>query len=404
MAILVKKNSEYGIQETEWKEYFCILRQVGLPGDLKRKGRVLVLMLALAAGGAAQAQIVKDFVDVDGARPNLLHGFGVVSGLNNTGDDPKGPAGILIANYFANAMGQPLPRDIGSKNYAMVNVEAELPPFQKPGTKIDVRVSALGAKSLAGGTLLITPLRSPKARDEDPRVFALAQGRIVLDNPTAGRVPGGAIVETDLEHSFVTEAAWPQLREIKAGVYADVGLSAKVVKLLLKRPDFTLASIVAQAVNEELSRHLGHTSGDWQKGMPTFARAIDGGTVLVRVPAEGDYLRPGEYAGYDRDPVRFLERLVLNTSLAFQARPEQAQVMISDSMKLIAVIGEVKVLPGHVQAAVGTRSLAIQIPSEISLSDFLNRDETKALTPQQIMDVVKQMAAIGLIKGEVKSQ
>src|SRR5690606_31646291 len=234
----------------------------------------LAFGLALALGGAlgltagageaaAQAQSrIKAVADFEGVRDNLLVGYGLVVGLNGTGDDLDS---AVFTRESLIGMLQRLgvaarSEDLDSDNVAAVMVTADLPPFSRQGTRIDVQVSALGdAESLLGGTLLVTPLLGA-----DGEVYAVAQGQLAVAGfsaagnaqtvvkgvPTSGRIANGAIIEREL--GFELE----QLRS---------------VKLALRNPDLTTARRIAEAINA----FTGEAS----------ARSPDPTTVQINLPA-----------------------------------------------------------------------------------------------------------------------
>src|SRR5437868_943117 len=142
-----------------------------VPGNLTRKGRgeaamkqILAATALLLAGlSTAQAQVVKDFVDVEGARANKIRGYGVVTGLNGAGDSPRGESARVVRAMLQNLVAPDVAvQELNARNAALVLVAAELAPFQKEGTRLDLSVSVVGdAKSLSGGELQITDLRGP---------------------------------------------------------------------------------------------------------------------------------------------------------------------------------------------------------------------------------------------------
>ncbi|MFV0436174.1 MAG: flagellar basal body P-ring protein FlgI [Desulfopila sp.] len=174
---------------------------------------LLVCCFLLLPGEEAHSARIKDLAALQGVRGNQLMGYGLVTGLNGTGDDMKKSRFTLQSVYnmlVRNGinMGSERIDDIKLKNIAAVMVTAQLPPFARPGSTIDVLVSSIGdAKSLAGGTLLMTPLRGP-----DNQVYAVAQGPLAIgafsfggktaqvqkNHPNAGNIPDGAIVEVAL--------------------------------------------------------------------------------------------------------------------------------------------------------------------------------------------------------------
>ena len=234
---------------------------------MARRFVVLVLAAVLSAtlcaptGAAAEAR-VKDVARVLGIRDNSLYGYGLVIGLNGTGD--KSSSNPFTPQTVANMLQRlgiavPLERMDG-KNVAAVMVTAKLPPFAKPGSTVDVTVSSLGdSTTLQGGTLLLTPLQGP-----DGRVYAVAQGALSVggaaasgssgdtvqkNHPTVGRIPSGALVEREVPNA----------------------LDPTSVTLMLQRPDATTAVRLADAVNAAAG---------------TVARAVDPSTVTVSVPAD----------------------------------------------------------------------------------------------------------------------
>jgi len=233
----------------------------GVPGLT----RVLVILgtaaaLLCGAGVPSRAERIKDLAAFEGVRENQLIGYGLVVGI-----DGKGDQGLATQQTIVNMlqrMGLVVnPNDLKTKNVAAVMVTAMLPPFPRPGTRIDVTVSAIGdAKTLQGGTLLLTPLKGP-----DGKVYALGQGavsvggfvggeggaKVVKNHATVGRVPRGGIVEKDLPFSLG---------------------KGDELRLFLHRQDFTNASRIAEKINGALAA--------------VRSQAVDSATVTLQVPAE----------------------------------------------------------------------------------------------------------------------
>ena len=222
---------------------------------------VVLLTLLFAAHAAHAASRIKDIVDVEGIRDNMLVGYGLVVGLNGTGDSlADGHFTKQSLQAMLNRLGvKPTDSGLDSKNVAAVMVTATLPPFIRQGARIDVTVSALGdADSLLGGTLLVTPLLGA-----DGEVYAVSQGQLAVGGfaaagdaetvtkgvPTSGRIANGAIVEREIPFTLD---------------------GMETVKLSLRNPDFTTARRIAQAVNAFLGT--------------AAAEATDLSTVTVRVP------------------------------------------------------------------------------------------------------------------------
>ncbi|SDZ01945.1 flagellar P-ring protein precursor FlgI [Jannaschia faecimaris] len=225
-------------------------------------------LLVAVPFASAQSIRIKDLVEFDGVRGNDLVGYGLVVGLNGTGD------GLRNAPFTEEIMTNILERlgvnvtgeQFRPKNVAAVIVTAALPPFARSGGQIDVTVSAIGdADSLLGGTLVMTPLTAA-----DGEIYAVAQGTIIAGGvsatgeaakviegvPTAGVVPAGARVEREVDFDFTTMTQ---------------------IRLALRNPDFTTALRVETAINQEIGRGV--------------ARMLDAGTVLVDV-ARADRASP----------------------------------------------------------------------------------------------------------------
>lgn len=220
-----------------------------------------LLFPSIAAAGPVR---IKDLVEFDGVRGNDLVGYGLVVGLNGTGD------GIRNAPFTEEIMSNLLERlgvnvageEYRPKNVAAVFVTANLPPFARAGGRIDVTVSAIGdAKSLLGGTLVMTSLNGA-----DGQIYAVAQGtiiagglaaegqaaRVVQGVPTAGTIPSGAYVEREVEFDFT---------------------ALKELRLALRAADFTTAARIEGAINADLGRGA--------------ARMLDAGTVMLNVGSIG---------------------------------------------------------------------------------------------------------------------
>jgi flagellar P-ring protein precursor FlgI len=219
-----------------------------------------ILFALLLWQSPVQAARIKDIVDIKGARQNQLVGYGLVVGLFGTGDGKNSVFTSQSLAALLNKMGVTVnPEQLKGNNVAAVMVTADLPPFARVGSQIDVLVSSIGgAESLQGGTLLLTPLRAANGQ-----VYAVAQGPVstggfvvkgasagVAKNfPTVGRVAGGALIERELSVAFNEKHR---------------------LSLALRAPDFTTASRVAQAINASVFDGAASTP--------------DGGTVDVIIP------------------------------------------------------------------------------------------------------------------------
>jgi flagellar P-ring protein precursor FlgI len=225
---------------------------------------LLLWVAGLAGPLHASPARIKDLVEVDGVRGNDLLGYGLVVGLNNSGDSLRNSPFTedaivnLLERLGVNVTGE----EIRARNVAAVLVTATLPPFSRAGSQVDVTVSAIGdARSLLGGTLVMTPLNAA-----DGQIYAVAQGSIIAGGvvaegeaesvtegvPTAGLIPAGARVEREVAFDF------NQMRDIR---------------LALRNPDFTTAARIAAAINQDVGARV--------------ARMLDSGTVRLDLNAAG---------------------------------------------------------------------------------------------------------------------
>lgn len=292
------------------------------------KQLALILALSMVAAGAAGAQRLKDLADVAGVRPNQLVGYGLVVGLDGTGDQTsQTPFTLQTFRNMLRQFGILLPPDVNPqlKNVAAVAVHADLPAFAKPGQHIDVTVSSIGnAKSLRGGSLLMTPMKGV-----DGTVYAVAQGSLVVGGfgaegndgskvtvnvPSVGRVPNGASVEVAAPSAFE---------------------SGGRLVFHLKRGDFT----TARRVSEQINRTFG----------PDVAEAVDATSISVRAP---------EASG---NRVTFLSVL---ENIEVEADDAPARVIINSRTGTIVIGDHVQVTP----AAVTHGSLSVTISERFDVS------------------------------------
>ena len=308
----------------------------------------LILLLAFINPGVAHADRIKDLADVAGVRSNPLVGYGLVVGLDGTGDQTsQAPFTVQSLNNMLQQLGVVIPAGVNPqlKNVAAVAISADLPPFAKPGQKIDITVSSIGnANSLRGGSLLMAPLKGP-----DGQVYAIAQGNLVVGGlgvsgsdgsrisvniPSVGRVPGGATVER--------------------AVITDIASSAEVI-LNLHTADFTTASRMVQGIDAALG------AGN--------ARAIDAVTVAVKAPA---------------DPAQRVSFIGQLESLQIDPGDAPARVVINSRTGTVVIGSHVRVLP----AAVSHGSLSVTITERPQVSQPAPFSEGQTVvTPQTSIDV-----------------
>jgi flagellar P-ring protein FlgI len=306
------------------------------------------IAVLLAVATAARAERVKDLATVQGVRTNQLIGYGLVVGLDGTGDQTsQAPFTIQSIKNMLVRFGVTIPANANPqlKNVAAVTVHAELPPFSKPGQQIDVTVSSIGnAKSLRGGSLIMTPLRGA-----DGEVYAMAQGnmvvsgfgisgqdgsRIVINVPSAGRVPNGATVE----------------REVPGGMSAE-----PFVFLNLHVPDFTTSARLTEGINKLL--------GDGT------AQAVDGVSVKVAAPADAN------------QRISYLATL---EAIEIEPGDAPARVIVNSRTGTVVIGSHVRVMPAAV--AHGSLSVTITERAQVSQPNELAQGQT-VVVPQSTISV-----------------
>jgi flagellar P-ring protein precursor FlgI len=326
--------------------------------------RRLVSLLAglMLLSQAAMAERVKDIASVAGVRGNQLVGYGLVVGLDGTGDQTsQAPFTIQSIKNMLARFGIAVPPNVNPqlKNVAAVVVTADLPPFAKPGQTIDVTVSSLAnASSLRGGTLLMTPLRGV-----DGEVYGIAQGSLVVSGfgaqgrdgsrlsvnvPSSGRVPNGATVEREVPNNFTAQP---------------------FVVLNLHTPDFTTAARLAGGINDLLG--------------PGTAEAMDAVSVRVAAP-----LDPNQRIAY------------LSTLEAIEIQPGEApaRVIVNSRTGTVVIGSRVRVT----QAAVAHGSLSVTITErfDVSQPEAFSRGET-VVTPRSEISASQDEARMFLFDAGV---
>ena len=306
--------------------------------------RFLVWILALTVGAApVMADRLKDLSRIKGVRNNQLVGYGLVVGLDGTGD--KAPFTNQTFRNMMNQFGITLPDGVNPKlaNVAAVTVSATLPAFAKAGQELDITVSSIGnADSLRGGTLLMTPLKGA-----DGQVYAMAQGslvvggfgaqgqdgsRITVNVPSVGRIPNGATIEREVESPFNR---------------------GDTITFNLLRSDFTTARRVVEVINGRLG--------------PDMAYAHDATSISVRAP---------------RDPSQRVSFLSILENIEVDPAQEAARVVINSRTGTIVVGQNVKVSPAAITH--GNLTVTIQENPEVVQPNPLAQGDTAVQQNTQI--------------------
>ena len=371
--------------------------------DPDRVLRAIVLISLLAASAAvwwpAQAARLKEVASVQGVRPNQLTGFGLVFGLDGTGDQAtQAPFTPQALTAFLQQNGITLPPGVTMqpRNLASVVVTAELPAFAQPGQRIDVNVSSAGnAKSLRGGQLLQTALRGA-----DGQVYAIAQGNLIVGG--AGASAGGSKVQIN----HLASGRVPEGATVERAVPTAMAVNG-MLQLDLQANDFATARAVANAINAAKGEGI--------------AQAVDGRVVRVRMPAQ-----PNEHVSFMADIEnlnvtleRPAARVVLNArtgsvvmneavTLSSCAVAHGALTVTVNSSPVISQpsalsSGGKTVQAEKVDIAITAQGGALmQLPSGARLSDVVRALNSLGATPQDLLAILQAMKSAGALKAELE--
>ena len=366
--------------------------------------RTLITVAAVLASAAlwwpapAQAMRLKEVASVQGVRTNQLVGYGLVVGLDGTGDQTTStPFTTQSLTALLQQMGVTVPAgtNMQVKNIAAVMVTAQLPPFAQPGQQVDVTVSSLGnAKSLRGGTLIATPLKGA-----DGQVYALAQGNLVvggagasaagskvqINHLSAGRVPEGATVERAVATS------------LNQGEYLQLDLNAS---------DYNTAREVARVVNAKMGAGV--------------AQAMDGRVVRVRMPESMD-ARVSFMADIENLPIELAApaaKVVINARtgsvVVNQTVTLNACAVAHGSLSVTINSSPVISQPGPLSCGTTvSRDKAdititqapgslIQLPAGTKLADVVKALNSLGATPQDLLAILQAMKSAGALNAEIE--
>jgi flagellar P-ring protein precursor FlgI len=320
-----------------------------------------VILLAAALFGAPEAQAarVKDVASLYGARENMLIGYGLVTGLNRTGDTLQNKASIRALVNRLQGMGFTVtPQEVMARNVAVVMVTARLPAHARSGHQVDVEVSSTGdATSLEGGVLQFTPLAAP-----DGEVYATAQGPLVIGGfnagqagsaarknfPNTGRVPQGAIVEKDNPNRL-------QIEKLQS------------LEWIVNSPDFTTALRLADAINDAFDEDI--------------AKPRDGGTVVVTVPPR--------YLQRQVELIAEIERVNLTPDA-------MARVVVNERTGTVVVGADVRISP--VAVAHGGLSIQVAQDNAVSQPNAFGRGRTAGTQNAQV-EATEEGGELLLVQG-----
>jgi len=368
------------------------------PATATRGWLVLALACALGLAGPAQAERIRDLAAVRGVRGNPLIGYGLVVGLDGSGDQTtQTPFTVQSLQSMLTQLGITLPPGTNPqlKNVAAVMVTAELPSFARPGQQVDVTVSSLGnAKSLRGGTLLMTPLKGA-----DGQIYAVAQGNVLvggagaaqggskvqINHLDAGRVPDGAMVERAVASPF---------------------LQGESITLELNSTDFSTAQAVTDAINAD-------------RGDGT-ARALDGRVVEVKAPSDPD-LRVRFMAELEKLQIERTEptaRVVINarTGSIVMNRTVSLESAAVAHGNLSVTITSTPVVsqPGPLSAGQTTVTektdiqlkqdggALMKLPSAANLADLVKALNSLGANPADLVAILQALKAAGALRADLE--
>lgn len=366
----------------------------------QRWGGLLVAIAMAAAPAAHSAKRIKEVAAIEGVRSNQLTGFGLVIGLDGTGDQTtQMPYTTQGLKNYMEQLGLTLTpasqNQLQMKNVAAVLVTAQLPAFARPGQLLDINVSSLGnAKSLKGGTLIATPLKGA-----DGEVYAMAQGNLIVAG--AGASAGGSKVQVN----HLSAGRIPDGAQVERAVPTSLQ-DGPTINLSLSASDFQTARKVAQAVNTRFG--------------PGVAQALDGRTVQVKAPTN-----PNDRVSFIAD----MEELPVDNSVAaakiiINSRTgsivmNQAVTLgacaiahgnLSVSVSSSPVISQPNPLSGG-QTVVGEKAnieikqdagKLIQLPQAAQLTDVVKALNSLGATPQDLLAILQAIKSAGALNAELE--
>jgi len=337
-----------------------------------------------AVAPAAHAERLKDMASIAGVRENQLSGYGLVVGLDGTGDQTsQTPFTVqsIIAMLQQKGVNLPPTGQLQLKNVAAVMVTTSLPAFAQPGQNLDITVSSMGnAKSLRGGTLLMTPLHGA-----DGQVYAMAQGNVLVGG--VGAAAGGAQVQVNhLSVGKISSGA-----TVEKAVASTLGENNQI-RLELNKTDFATASRVVSALNDQF-------------GVGT-ATALDGRVIRVRTPSSSDARVSfiGLMENIDVKPAMAAAKVILNA--------RTGSVVMNQAVKLDTCAishGNLSVTVGSDPATAATAVEVKKDPGKVllvkggaSLAEVVKAMNSIGATPQDLLAILQALKAAGSLRAELE--
>ena len=361
--------------------------------------KIIICFLMLTAyclqGTVVQAERIKDVARFEGVRDNQLLGYGIIVGLDGTGDKGKA-ASISIINMLTRMGITVSSSDLSTKSIAAVVVTSTLPPFAKPGMKIDALVSTIGdAKNLQGGTLLLTPLKGP-----DGKVYGLAQGPISIggfsaegdaasvqkNHPTAGKIPEGITIEREPVFSLG---------------------NGNDIRLFLKKADFATADEISKKINIALKGRYASTIDpsavrlvipvEYKSNVVGLIARVDALNVKIDMPAK---IVINERTGtvVIGENVRISPVAIAHGSLAIEINEKS---MVSQPQPFAPIGAETKVIPRTGIAVTEQKSSLVPV-SGVTLGDVIKALNVLGVTPRDLISILQALKAAGALQAELE--
>jgi len=379
------------------------MKRILLPNKLgiSSIGRVIGLsafcLLSSVFWSAAYADRIKDMASIQGVRDNQLLGYGLVVGLDGSGDQTtQTPFTVQSIISMLSQMGINLPpgTSLQLKNVAAVMVTATLPPFSKPGQTIDVTTSSIGnAKSLRGGTLLMTPLKGA-----DGQVYAMAQGNVLVGG--VGASSGG----TSVQVNHLSVGRVPAGATVERSVPTLLG-QGEFIHLELNATDFTTATRIVEAINGQVA--------------PDIASALDGRVIQVRAPAGNERVAfISRLENLDVNPAQGIAKVIINArtgSVVMNQTVTLDTCAVAHGNLTVMISSDSSVSqPGAfsqgqtVQTDKATIDVKadkgglVQLQKGVSLSEVVKALNSIGATPQDLLAILQAMKSSGALRAELE--
>ena len=360
--------------------------------------RQFFFIMALLAAQVAHAERLKDLASIAGVRQNQLMGYGIVVGLDGTGDQTtQTPFTVQSIVSMLQQMGVNLPvgTSLQLKNVAAVTVTASMPAFAQPGQTMDITVSSIGnAKSLRGGTLLMTPMKGA-----DGQIYGMAQGNVLVGG--VGAAAGGA--QTQVNHLSVGKISGGAT--VERAVPSNLGEN-NMIRLELTTTDFGTVARVVEAINN----HFG----------PDIATALDGRVIRVRSPSSSDQRVAflGVLESLEVQPTRLAAKVIMNArtgSVVMNQAVTLETCAISHGNLSVTISSEPQVSqPGPFSngQTVVTQNTQIEVkkdPGKVvmlkggaNLADVVKAMNAIGASPQDLLSILQALKAAGSLRAELE--